>query len=125
MSNLPKPDLADEAKAQKERVASTVNGAADQVARQGERAVEGTRSVADKIRERAGSVPGSEKAGDVASSAAGQLKKGADYLRDSDVSSRAVSVVKNNPVKTALAALVAAVLIGLKIRSKPDESTPE
>ncbi|MEZ4523337.1 MAG: hypothetical protein R3A46_17100 [Thermomicrobiales bacterium] len=128
MNDATRSDLTDEAKAQKERVASNVNGVVDKAGQQRERAVEGAHNVADRVRDRASDAPGSDKAAEVAQDAAERVKTGAEYVRDRDFSSMGnavVSSVKNNPVKAAIAGAIGALLIALKLRSGSDDSESE
>ena len=112
--------LTGEAEGHKERVASGVQSAADQAGQQGERAVEGARRTAERIRDQAGNLPAGEKVSGAVQSATKRLKSSAGVVRGSDSSSmpeRVIEMAKGHPVRSALIALVAVLLIGRALRS--------
>ena len=112
--------LTDEAEGHRERVASGVQSAADQTGQQGERAVDGARRAAERIRDQAGNLPAGEKVSDAVQSASRRIKSSARSVRGSDTSSMresAIEMIKGHPVRIALIALVAVLLIGRALRS--------
>ena len=112
--------LTGEAEERKERIASGVQNAADQAGQQGERAVDGARRAAERIRDQVGNLPAGENVTGAVQSAAKRLKSSAGSVRGGDTSSMPESVVemiKGHPIRTALIALVAVLLIGRALRS--------
>ena len=114
LSNLGET-VSDTATRVKDKVSDLGHSAAEKIDENREAAAGGLDQAAATLREKAGSLPGGEKAANLAHSTAEKLNTTADYVRDHDVNRMMADVetlVKNNPGPALLVAAVVGFLLG-------------
>ena len=112
----PAAGLASKLKDKASQVTSTVS---DTVGRQRENVAGGLDRVASTIHEKAGSLPGGQKAADAANSLADGMESTASYLRDHDLKDMGDSltgICRKYPVQSLLSALAIGFLVGRVLR---------
>jgi hypothetical protein len=108
--------LASKVKDKASQVASTVS---DTVGRQRENVAGGLDRVASTIHEKAGSLPGGQKAADAANSLADGMESTASYLRDhnlKDMGDSLTGICRKYPVQSLVSALAIGFLVGRALR---------
>jgi hypothetical protein len=104
--------LASKLKDKASQVTSTVS---DTVGRQRENVAGGLDRVASTIHEKAGSLPGGQKAADAANSLADGMESTASYLRDhnlKDMGDSLTGICRKYPVQSLVSALAIGFLVG-------------
>ena len=108
--------LASKLKEKASQVTSTVS---DTVGRQRDNVAGGLDRVASTLHEKAGSLPGGQKAANAANSFADGMESTASYLRDHDLKDMGDSltgICRKYPVQSLVAALTIGVLVGRALR---------
>ena len=108
--------LASKVKDKASQVASTVS---DTVGRQRDNVAGGLDRVASTLHEKAGSLPGGQKAANAANSLADGMESTASYLRDhdlKDVGDSMAGIYRKYPVKSLLSVVLVGFLVGRAIR---------
>jgi len=108
--------LASKLKDKASQVTSTVS---DTVGRQRDNVAGGLDRVASTIHEKAGSLPGGQRAANAANSLADGMESTASYLRDhnlKDMGDSLTGICRKYPVQSLVAALTIGVLVGRAFR---------
>ena len=108
--------LASKLKDKASQVTSTVS---DTVGRQRDNVAGGLDRVASTIHEKAGSLPGGQRAANAANSLADGMESTASYLRDhnlKDMGDSLTGICRKYPVQSLVAALTIGVLVGRALR---------
>ena len=108
--------LASKLKDKASQVTSTVS---DTVGRQRDNVAGGLDRVASTIHEKAGSLPGGQKAADAAHTLADGMESTASYLREHDLKDMGNSltgICRKYPVQSMVAAVAVGVLVGRALR---------
>ena len=103
----------------KDKASQVTSAVSDTVGRQRDNVAGGLDRVASTIHEKAGSLPGGQKAADAANSLADGMESTASYLRDHDLKDMGKSltgVCRKYPVESVVAALAIGVLVGRALR---------